>query len=216
MKAPTGRPASSIAREGASGPLPPCGGEMERGVKPRSAGPEADETRPPPLADSPPRRGRESRGEPSLSKTRPSGGTADSDDADAPRRGRDERRAAFHLGLDAETRVAWALRLKFWTILERRWRCPMGEIDLIAVRGRTLAFVEVKARDTLEAAVEAVTPKARSRILAAADLFVARNPRWADHDRRFDVVAVLPRRWPRHLPDAFRGDDMDLPRRGRF
>jgi putative endonuclease len=128
------------------------------------------------------------------------------------RPGREERRAAYGLGLDAETRVAWVLRLKLWSILARRWRCPLGEIDLIAARGRTLIFVEVKARATLEAAVEAVTPRARARILASADLWVARNPHYADHDRRFDIVAVLPRRWPQHLADAFRADDIDLPR----
>lgn len=126
------------------------------------------------------------------------------------RRGLDERRRAESLGLAAETRAAWMLRLSLHSILARRFRCGAGEIDLIAARGRTLVFVEVKARATLAAAVEAVTPHARARILAAADAFVARNPAYADHDRRFDIVAVLPRRWPRHLRDAFRADDLDL------
>ncbi len=126
------------------------------------------------------------------------------------RRGLDERRRAETLGLAAETRAAWMLRLTLHAILARRFRCVAGEIDLIAVRGRTLVFVEVKARATLEAAIEAVTPRARARILAAADAFVVRNPAFADHDRRFDIVAILPRRWPRHLRDAFRGDDLDL------
>lgn len=128
-------------------------------------------------------------------------------------RGVDERRRAEHLGLAAETRAAWALRLLAYRILARRFRCASGEIDLVARRGRTLVFVEVKARATLDQAVEAVTPAARARILAAADAFVARHPAYADFDRRFDVVAVLPRRWPRRLADAFRGDDLDLPRR---
>jgi putative endonuclease len=128
-------------------------------------------------------------------------------------RGPDERRRAESLGLAAETRAAWMLRLKFHHILARRFRCGAGEIDLVARRGRTLVFVEVKARATLEAAIDAVTARARGRILAAADVFVARNPAFADHDRRFDIVAVLPGRWPRHLADAFRGDDLDLPRR---
>ncbi|MDK9695922.1 MAG: YraN family protein [Siculibacillus sp.] len=129
------------------------------------------------------------------------------------RRDSDERRRAEALGLDAETRAAWLLRLKLHAILARRFRCHAGEIDLVARRGRTLVFVEVKARDTLAAAVEAVTPRARARILAAADAFVARHPAYADHDRRFDIVAVLPGRWPKHLPDAFRADDPDLPSR---
>jgi putative endonuclease len=128
-------------------------------------------------------------------------------------RGLDDRRRAEHLGLTAETRAAWTLRLGLHRILARRFRCHAGEIDLVARRGRTLIFVEVKARDTLEAAIAAVTPRARARILAAADVFVARHPSYADHDRRFDIVAVLPGRWPKHIADAFRGDDLDQPRR---
>ena len=128
-------------------------------------------------------------------------------------RGTEERRRAEHLGLSAETRAAWALRLSLHRIIAHRFRCSAGEIDLVACRGRTLVFVEVKARATLEAAVEAVTPRARARILAAADAFVARHPAYADFDRRFDVVAVLPGRWPRRLADAFRADDLDLPQR---
>ena len=129
------------------------------------------------------------------------------------RRGTEERRRAEGLGLAAEARAAWVLRLSLHRILARRFRCSAGEIDLVARRGRTLVFVEVKARATLAAAVEAVTPQARARILAAADVFVARHPAYADCDRRFDIVAVLPGRWPKRLADAFRADDLDLPRR---
>lgn len=128
-------------------------------------------------------------------------------------RDRRDRLRAYGLGLDAETRAAWAMRLRLWRILDRRWRAPVGEIDLVAVRGRTLAFVEVKARATVEAAIDAVTPRARARILAAADLWVARHPAFVDHDRRFDVVAVVPGRWPVSIADAFRADDRDLPSR---
>ena len=128
-------------------------------------------------------------------------------------RGTEERRRAESLGLSAETRAAWVLRLGFHRILAHRFRCSAGEIDLVARRGRTLVFVEVKARDTLVAAIEAVTPRARARILAAADAFVARRPDLVDLDRRFDIVAVLPGRWPKHLADAFRADDCDLPHR---
>ena len=131
------------------------------------------------------------------------------------RRDTADLRRAFRLGLDAETRAAWLLRLKFCSVLAHRFRCRSGEIDLVARRGRLLIFVEVKARSSLEAAVEAVTPRARARILAAADAWVASHPEHADLDRRFDIVAVVPGRWPRHLADAFRGDDLDLPRRRR-
>jgi putative endonuclease len=123
----------------------------------------------------------------------------------------EERRRAEALGLSAETVAAWFLRLRAHRILDRRFRSHCGEIDIVARRGRTLVFVEVKARASFEAALDAVTPRSRARILAAADLWVARRPRYADFDRRFDVVLVRPWRLPRHLADAFRGDDADLP-----
>ena len=119
----------------------------------------------------------------------------------------DDRRAAYRWGLSAETRAAWWLRFKGYRVLERRFKVPVGEIDLIARKGRTLVFVEVKARDTEAAAIEAVTPKARRRILAAADVWVARRPAYHDHDRRFDLVLVLPGRLPVHRLDAFRVGD---------
>ena len=124
----------------------------------------------------------------------------------------DRRRRHERRGHRGEWLAALALMLKGYRVVARRYRTKLGEIDLIARRGRTLVFVEVKARGDLETAIEAVTPRARARILAAADAFVARHPAYADHDRRFDIVAVLPRRWPRHHPDAFRADDGDLPR----
>lgn len=125
----------------------------------------------------------------------------------APAPPSEERRRAYRWGLSAETRAAWLLRLTGHRILARRFKLPIGEIDLIARRGRTVVFVEVKARDSREAAIEAITPKARRRILATADAWVARNPAFADHDRRFDLVLVLPGRLPEHLRDAFRADD---------
>ena len=131
------------------------------------------------------------------------------------RRAREDRVRAFRLGLDAEAKAAWMLRAKLYAILARRWRCRAGEIDLIARRGRTLVFVEVKARADETAAIEAVGPRSRARILAAADLFVAANPAYVDFDRRFDIAVVVPGRWPVHRVDAFRGDDLDLPLRHR-
>ncbi|WP_103120445.1 YraN family protein [Methylopila sp. Yamaguchi] len=114
-----------------------------------------------------------------------------------------KRLAAFRLGLDAEARAAWLLRLTGWRILKRRYAQGGGEIDLIAVRGRTLAFVEVKARATLEAAAEAVAPRQQARIRRGAEAFLAREPAYAGYVMTFDVVLVAPRRLPRRLPNAF-------------
>jgi putative endonuclease len=77
---------------------------------------------------------------------------------------RAERQVAFRLGLSAETRAAALLLAKGFRIVARRWRSPVGEIDLVARRGRLLVFVEVKARGVLEDAAEAVTPRQQRRI----------------------------------------------------
>ncbi len=117
------------------------------------------------------------------------------------------RRKAYAWGLSAEIRAAWYLRLKGYRILARRYKVVRGEIDLIARRGRTIAFVEVKARPSEDAALEAVTWRARRRIEAAALAWGAANPAYADHDWRFDIVAILPGRWPRHVVDAYRSGE---------
>jgi len=117
------------------------------------------------------------------------------------------RRAAYGRGLGAETRAALWLRLKGYRILAQRFAAPVGEIDLVARRGRVLAFVEVKARPTADAALFAVRRRQQRRIVRAAEAFLARHPAFAACDLRFDVITVAPRRWPRHLPGAFTADD---------
>ncbi len=116
---------------------------------------------------------------------------------------REKKQKAFFRGLSAERLAALALMLKGFRIVARRYRTKLGEIDLIARRGNLVLIVEVKARQNLEAAHLAVTPKTMRRIEAAADLWLQRQP---DHARlclRFDLVAVLPRRWPKHVPAFF-------------
>lgn len=92
--------------------------------------------------------------------------------------------------------------LKGYRILTRREKTPAGEIDLIVVRGRRLAFVEVKARRTLEEAQDAVTSQQRRRIEDAADLWLARRPRYHDFEIGFDVVFVVPGHWPQHVANG--------------
>ena len=116
------------------------------------------------------------------------------------------RRAAEIRGRRAEALAALFLRLKFYRILARRYRTPAGEIDLIAKRGKTIVFVEVKTRDEEGIAIEAITGKGRRRIARAAELWVAAHPAAAGLDLRFDVVVVLPRRLPRHHSHMFGAD----------
>lgn len=113
------------------------------------------------------------------------------------------RVAAEKHGRRAEALAALYLRLKGYRILARRYRTPVGEIDLIARRGRTIAFVEVKARASRDAGAEAVTPFARQRISRAADAWLARNPAATGFTIRIDILVMVPRRWPYHLQNAF-------------
>jgi putative endonuclease len=114
-----------------------------------------------------------------------------------------QRQAAFRLGLSAESRAAAYLIARGFRILARRWRSPVGEIDIIARRRHLLVFVEVKVRATVDAAAESVTPRQRARIAAAAEAFLAHfeDPRVTDI--RFDAVLIAPGKLPRHIPGAF-------------
>ena len=119
---------------------------------------------------------------------------------------RPERQVAFRLGISAESRAAAFLIAKGYRILARRWRSPVGEIDIIACRGKLLIFVEVKARDVIEDAAWSVTDRQRTRIAAAAEAWLARQNDHPFRDMRFDAVLVAPGRIPRHIPAAFDSD----------
>ena len=116
---------------------------------------------------------------------------------------RPEKVAAFGLGISAESRAAAWLIAHGYRILARRFRSPMGEIDIIAARRYTLIFVEVKARATLDEAAEAVTDRQKQRIAAAAEIWLANNPMPAIRDMRVDAILVAPGKLPRHIPGAF-------------
>src|SRR5215218_3797867 len=124
----------------------------------------------------------------------------DPPDLPAPR---PERQVAFALGLSAESRAAAYLVAKGYRIVARRWRSPVGEIDIVARRRNTLVFVEVKAREKLDDAAEAVIVRQQRRIIAAAEAWLAKHPEDANSDIRFDVVLVAPRSLPRHIMAAF-------------
>lgn len=113
-------------------------------------------------------------------------------------------RAAFHRGHGAEKRAAWWLRFKGYRVLAINWRSIAGEIDLIARRGATLAFIEVKQRADAEAATLALAPQQRARLARAAGLFVAQRPELADLTLRFDLMAFGRMGRPVHMKDAWR------------
>lgn len=113
------------------------------------------------------------------------------------------RSAAWGRGRIAEFSALCLLLAKGYRILARRWRGPGAEIDIIARRGGTLVFVEVKMRTRFSDAALALTPRQARRITRAAEVWCARNARHAEGDRRYDMILVSKGAWPRHITGAF-------------
>ena len=114
------------------------------------------------------------------------------------------RAQAERQGRRAESIAAWWLRLHGWRILAQRARVPGGEADLVARRGGTLAFVEVKARATEQSAALALDRNRLRRVAVAAERLTARFGEGCDVVR-IDAIYILPRRLPRHVPDVWSG-----------
>lgn len=113
------------------------------------------------------------------------------------------RRAAYAYGLQSETIATFWLRARLYTILDRNYRVQGGEIDIVARRGRTIAFVEVKARGDLEDAAIAITPQKQRRFSRAANRWLATH-RWAmTYTLRADAIFIAPGKFPRHVENAF-------------
>jgi putative endonuclease len=118
-----------------------------------------------------------------------------------------DRQAAFRTGISAESRAAVLLIAKGFRIVARRWKSPLGEIDIIARRRRLLVFAEVKARASLDEAAESVNDRQRRRIAAAAEIWLAANADPSIEDIRFDAILVAPWKIPRHNVAAFESEN---------
>jgi putative endonuclease len=110
---------------------------------------------------------------------------------------------AHRLGLRAEWIAAALLTVKGYRILARKFFVTGGEVDLIAQRGDTIAFIEVKARRDFDAALLAIDATKRRRIARAARVWVARHPAAMQATLRGDAVLVAPMRLPRHVIGAY-------------
>jgi putative endonuclease len=122
---------------------------------------------------------------------------------DAAKLASPERLAAFRTGLSAEARAAAYLMAKGYRILAKRFKTPYGEIDLVARKRNLIAFIEVKARTSLDDAAYAVTARQQARIINAAQAWLMAHPEHAEFDLRFDAILIAPRRLPRHVLAAF-------------
>ena len=116
-----------------------------------------------------------------------------------------KRERAEKAGRGGEKEAACWLEGEGWEIIDRRRKTPLGEIDLLAQRGRVMAVVEVKQRATLADALDAVTPTQRDRLRRAAAHVAAHRPTLRDLSARLDLIALAPGRLPRHLPNAWEG-----------
>jgi putative endonuclease len=124
---------------------------------------------------------------------------------------KNERRRAWERGRAAERLAILALRLSGYRILARNLKlgpvnAGLGEIDIVASRGRVIAFIEVKSRADWGLAAESILVRQRQRIVRAASAFLAARPQFAGHQARFDVMLVVPWRWPRHILNSWRSD----------
>ncbi len=113
-----------------------------------------------------------------------------------------ERRARVRRGWLAEWAAALLFLTKGYRVLARRVKTGAGEIDLVAVRGRRLAFIEVKRRRTYEDAEASISNRQRRRIRAAASLWLAKRQRYQEHSIEFDLVLIVPGNWPRHIQNG--------------
>lgn len=109
-------------------------------------------------------------------------------------------------GRMAERRAEALLAAEGWTILARRVRTPVGEIDLIAERGGFLAFIEVKQRRKLAEAAYALSARQRRRLIAAAEVWLAAHPQSGAAGVRFDVILLDGLGNARRIADAFRAE----------
>jgi putative endonuclease len=114
-------------------------------------------------------------------------------------------KAARLSGRRGEVLAALWLMAKGYRILGFRLKTRQAEIDLVALRGKVLAVVEVKRRASLAVALESVTDDQRERLRRAGTALAASRPSLKDAAVRLDLIALAPGRLPRHIPDAWKG-----------
>jgi putative endonuclease len=109
---------------------------------------------------------------------------------------------SYYFGIIAEYIVSFFYILKFYSVLERRYKNYLGEIDLICVRCKTLVFIEVKGRSSNIDDI-LCTPNQQKRISNAATIFLQKNPIYQTYDLRFDLVVIRPYKLPYIIENAW-------------
>ncbi len=114
-----------------------------------------------------------------------------------------ERKKYWKKGQAAEWIAAMFLMVRGYRILARQYKCPVGEIDIIARRRDTVVFVEVKTRNSDAEARHAISERQKNRIINSSRAYLQKHPGFSTLTQRFDAVLVIPWRWPRHLKNAW-------------
>lgn len=113
----------------------------------------------------------------------------------------------YNRGIWAEYYASAFLLIKGYRILYVRYKTKVGEVDIIAKKGKVLVFIEVKYRVNLETALSAVLPTAQKRIRRAAEHFLiskkAKESLNLDTQIRFDVIGITKNNKIRHIHNAF-------------
>lgn len=119
--------------------------------------------------------------------------------------GREGKIRHIEKGRLGEAAAAEYLVSEGWTIVERNWRCPAGELDIVALREEDLAFVEVKTVDAYgpESAARLLGPAKRRHIVESSKYFLALKREYNRMRPRYDVILVRGSAVCRHIPQAF-------------
>ncbi len=123
--------------------------------------------------------------------------------APSPSLAKNKKQQAYQRGKWAEYIAAGWLICKGYRILAMRYKTPHGEVDIIARRGNIIAFIEVKARSSYDSAKLSITQRQRERIAHGASLFLKRRKRLSHLTPRYDIMAIIPRKWPKHVASAW-------------
>ncbi len=115
-----------------------------------------------------------------------------------------KRRLNNKKGHFAEFLAVIYLRLKGYRIMARRYKVGSGEIDIIALRGKRLAFVEVKLRSDLEKALGSLTRHQEKRIINSSKYWLSKNSYYRKFNIQYDYIAVIPWKLPRHFKGFYR------------
>ena len=113
------------------------------------------------------------------------------------------RTKSYKFGIIAEIVAATYLRMCLYSVIYKRYKTKVGEIDLIAKRGKSLVFVEVKARKNKNTTHTALTKHQQNRITRTAELFIAKNPKYSQSNIRFDLILICPSFYIKHIKNAW-------------